>query len=180
MSITLGQGITVGNGITLGTQTVGFTISPADFTNYYWGGYVTPQGNTGFVTGNPSVGPGWSFYAPRLGSSDSGSDTKLAEIKAYFDANGLDTSFSNSYMFNVSWNPDGSTITSGVAILEFFWNGPTSGAINMGAVDTGNPAWETSGSNYYNGPPYSLVGTFNLPATFTVITPLIINNNNWC
>ena len=177
MSITIGSGITLGAGIT--AAATGFTISSADFVNYYNGGYITSASNLGFTTTTGSVGPGYEFFGPRLGSDNSGSDAKITEIKAYFDANSLNTGGSNSYMFNVTWGA-GSTFGSGVAVAEFFYHSPTSADFLFGAVDTSNPAWQTSGSNYYNGPPYSLVGTFNFPVTFSVITPLIVNGNNWC
>ena len=82
-------------------------------------------------------------------------------------------------MFNVAWGPS-STLSSGVVIMGLYDYGDTNVVLNMGVVNTSNPIWQTSGTGYYNGPIYTLAGTWNLPATFTIITPLIVNGNEWC
>mgnify|MGYP003334425008 FL=1 len=158
-----------------------FTIYSTDFTSFYWGSNMSVNGTTGFTTNSASVGPGYSFYGPELGSSQGGNPTKLAEILAYWNNNGL-TVGNNAYMFNVTWGA-GSTFGSGVAVLSFYYNsGGVYSNLNIGPVDTSNPVWQTSGTNIYNGPPAvtCLVGTFNLPATFSLIRPIITDNDSWC
>ena len=159
-------------------QNNGFTISSDDFTNWNWGSYLNINANLGFETTNDTVGPGYAFYSPQLGSSNGGSDAKLAEVKTYFDANGLNHN-NRAYMFNATFGA-GSTAASGVVILELYYQNATGGSLNMGIVDTSNPAWQVDYSNYYSGPPYTLLGTWNFPMTFSLITPVITDNNNWC
>jgi hypothetical protein len=181
INLTLGKGLTIGKGITFGAGTGGggpsFSLSSADFTNTNVGGYITSNGNTGFTTTGPG-GPGWAFWEPSLSLDNGGSPAKLAELRAYWASNGLNPN-SNDYMFNVNWGA-GSTLASGVVIMRFYDGGDTNAYLDMGVVDTSNPIWQTSGTNYYNGPIYTLAGTWNLPATFTIITPNIVNANDWC
>jgi len=176
--IQLGAGISLGAGVGLGaTPTNSFSLSSTDFTVSYGGTYISPNGNTGFTTTGQS-GPGEAVWAPVLSLNNGGSPAKLAEIRAYWASNGLNPS-TNAYMFNVNWGA-GSTLASGVVIMTFFDYGNNNAFLNMGVVDTGNPIWQTSGTNYFNGPIYTLAGTWNLPATFTIITPNIVNGITWC
>jgi hypothetical protein len=176
--IQLGAGISVGAGIGLGATTANsFSLSSADFTNYNYGTGLTPNGNTGFTT-TGQYGPGEACYVVNYSLNQGGNPTALANLRAFWSANGLNVS-TNSYMFNVNWGA-GSTLGSGVAILEFFDYGNNDAYLNMGVVDTSNPIWQTSGTNYYDGPIYTLAGTWNFPATFTLITPPIVNGQNWC
>jgi hypothetical protein len=174
--LTIGAGIEIGGGISIGA-TASFSLSSTDFTVSYGGTYISPNGNTGFTTTGQS-GPGEAVWTPILSLNSGGSPAKLAEIRAYWTSNGLNPS-TNAYMFDVVWGA-GSTLASGVVVMSFYDYGDTNTFLNMGVVDTGNPIWQTPGTNYYNGPIYTLAGTWNLPATFTVITPLIVDNNNWC
>jgi hypothetical protein len=171
-------GISVGGGISIGTtSTASFSLSSADFTVSYGGTYISPNGNTGFTTTGQG-GPGEAVWTPSLSLNDGGSPAKLAEIRAYWTNNGLNPN-TNAYMFNVAWGA-GSTLASGVVIMRFYDNGDTDTYLDMGVVDTSNPIWQTSGTNYFDGPIYTLAGTWNLPATFTIITPNIVNTNQWC
>jgi len=176
--IQVGAGISFGAGIGLGaTPTTSFSLSSTDFTIApYNGTYITPNGNTGFTTTGQG-GPGEAYWSPELTPGNGGSPAKLDEIRAYWASNGLNTN-NDAYMFNVNWGA-GSTLASGVVIMRF-WDGPADQFLFMGVVDTSNPIWQTSGTNYYNGPIYTLAGTWNLPATFTIITPNIVNTNQWC
>ena len=155
-----------------------FTITSADFTNFGWGTGVTPNSNLGFTVTNGSIGPGNACYNPNLSANSGGSLTKLNELRAYWAANGMNVN-TNAYIFLVTWG-EGSTLTSGLAMVELVDNGDNNSQLNMGTVSTNTNDWQTSGSNYYNGPPYTVIGTFNFPATFTVYQPLVVNNNNWC
>jgi len=176
--IQVGAGISFGAGIGLGaTPTNSFSLSSTDFTISYGGTGISPNGNTGFTT-TGQYGPGEAFWAPSLSLNNGGSPAKLAELRAFWTNNGLNTN-SNTYMFNVAWGA-GSTLGSGVVIMDFYDNGDNDANLDMGVVDTSNPIWQTSGTGYYDGPIYTLAGTWNLPATFTIITPNIVNNNQWC
>jgi len=175
--IQIGAGIEIGGGISIGA-TASFLLSSADFTNSGSGTGASTNGNTGFSTTGPGFGPGEAFWEPYLSLNSGGSPAKLAEIRAYWASNGLNPS-TNAYMFDVVWGA-GSTLASGVVIMRFYDAGDNDTYLDMGVVDTSNPIWQTSGTGYYNGPIYTLAGTWNLPATFTVITPNIVNTNQWC
>jgi len=180
VNLTLGKGLTIGKGITFGAgsgSSSSFSLSSTDFTYSNGGGYIIPNGNTGFITTGQG-GPGQAVWTPSLSLNNGGSPAKLAEIRAYWASNGLNPS-TDAYMFDVTWGA-GSTLASGVVIMRFYDNGDTNTYLDMGVVDTGNPIWQTPGTNYYDGPIYTLAGTWNLPATFTIITPNIVNNNQWC
>ena len=178
-----GPGITLqANGpanITAGTR--GFVLSSSDFTAWNNGGGVTPNSNLGFATaGEPTYGPGREFYTPLLGAAQGGNPAKLAEIKAYFDSHGLDTTNNTVYMFNVTWG-SGSTLIGGVALVGMWYQNADSVYFNMGVVNTYTTAWQTPGSNTYQyGPIYTLPGTWNFPATFRLISPTIGDPTQWC
>ena len=182
MSISIGPGITIGGGISIGGSGPGgtFTISPSDFTTWSWGSYVSIPDTTGFTTSNAGVGPGEAFWGPQFGAQQGApSPAKRNELLAYWTANGL-TINGNAYMFNVTWGP-GSTLASGVVIMGLYdYNSGDYTYLDFGVVDTSNPVWQTPGTGYYNGPIKTLVGTWNLPATFSVITPLITDGSDWC
>jgi len=177
-NVSIGPGVSIGAGWSIGGSSgASFSLSSTDFTISYGGNYISPNGNIGFTTTGQS-GPGEAFWEPSLSLNNGGSPAKLAEIRAYWASNGLNIN-SDNYMFNVTWGA-GSTLASGVVIMRFYDLGDTNAYLDMGVVDTGNPIWQTSGTNYYDGPIYTLAGTWNLPATFTIITPNIVNTNQWC
>ena len=155
----------------------GFTLTSSDFVNYNYGGFITPESNIGFVTTNPNTGPGQAFYGPILNLDFGGNPVKLAEIRNYYINNGLSTN--TSYMFNANFGA-GSTYTTGVVVLEFYDGGDNNCNLSFGVVDTSNPIWQTPNTGYYSGPIKTLVGTFNLPISFTVIKPLIQTYNDYC
>jgi len=174
--LTINPGVAINAGVVLNGFASGFTLSSSDFTNANGGTGITTNGNTGFTT-TGQYGPGEAFYGPNISLNNGGSPAKLAEIRAFWTNNGLNTN--NAYMFNVTWGA-GSTLSSGVVIMEFYDYGDNNAYLDMGVVDTSNPIWQTSGTDYFNGPIYTLAGTWNLPATFTLITPLIVNGQAWC
>lgn len=163
--------------ISVEVQSVSFTINSSDFTNTYWGSNVTVNGTTGFTTGG-NYGPGEEFVGLRLDPANGGNLTKLNELRALWAANGLAVN-NNSYMFNVSWNT-GSTTNSGVVVVGLYDYGDSQANLNIGVVDTTNNTWQTSYTGYYNGPITTIPGTWNFPATFTLIRPTIIDWQDWC
>ena len=156
---------------------LGFTLNSTDFVTYNLGTYITANSTLGFVTSNSNTGPGQSFYGPRLNLNEGGNLTKLNEIRAYYVNNGLTPGA--VYMFNVTWGP-GSTLNSGVAVVQFYDGGDNNNYIYFGVVDTSNPIWQTPNTGYFQNPIKTLAGTFNLPATFSIIKPLIPEYNDWC
>ena len=172
--VQIGGGISIGGGINIGTSP-SFTLSSADFSNWNSGTFITPNTNTGFTTTGQS-GPGEAFYGAYLGSAQGGNPAKLAEVQSFWANNGLATD-TNAYMFNVTWGA-GSTLSSGVVIMGFYSD--PNGALQMGVVDTSNPIWQTPNTGYYSGPILTLAGTWNFPATFTLVIPVIPNGQNWC
>jgi hypothetical protein len=170
VGITFGSGISIGRGVSIGGTGGGsFTIGPSDFAYNGFGQFVTPNGTSGFtITNSSGVGPGWAYYGLALGSS------KQTELENFWTANSL--SQGNAYMFDVSWGA-GSTQSSGVVIMQFFSGG---NILELGVVDTGIAGWNTPGTSYYNGPILTLTGTWNFPATFTLITPVIQDSSEWC
>lgn len=176
-NISIGPGVSIGPGWSLGvTAGPSFSISSADFTNEYFG-YGVEGDNTGFSIGGPHSA-GEAFYGPQLGLSQGGNPTKLAEILAFWNNNGLTIS-NNSYMFDVTWGPGSTTNTTrNVVVMSFYYNDTNNANLNIGTVDTNVTGWDTPGQN-----PFSIAaanGTFMLPATFTLIQPPITDISSWC
>lgn len=171
MAITFQNGFSVG--LDLGPTS--FTVTSSDFT-YANSGYGANGDNTSFIITN-NVGPGESFFGPSFDNTNGGNISKADEIHAYFTAKGL-TVNNNAYMFNVNWGA-GSTVSTGVVILSFYYYNNTNVNLNIGTIDTTVPGWDTPGINMYSGID-ALQGIFNFPATFSLYTPLIQNNDSWC
>lgn len=183
--ITIEAGIEIGPGINIGDFPVGtlsFTISPSDFANAGNGQSIVTNTPTGF-TNNGTQGPGENYYAPLLGALNGGiSPAKLDELRAFWAANGLTTN-SASYIFTVTW--DASSSPQSDKVVLSLSDDPNYGALNIGTVTTGTNVWQTGGQDIYNsgGNPAGLIsaqGTYNFPATFTLYSPLITNNSDWC
>lgn len=151
----------------------GFTISSSDFTYQYNG-----SGNSGdntYFTINPGSLSGNAYYGPIFSADAGGSAAKSSQILAYWNTNGLNTSY--SYLFNISYGP-GSTVSSGIAIVQFRYTDVNNTDILIGTVDTTVPGWNTPGTN-----PFSLTalnGTFYLPLTFSLYNPTTQDINSWC
>ena len=152
----------------------GFTILSSDFA-VTTTGYGCEGDNTGFSIGgfHPS---GEAFYQANFALSVGGNIAKADQITAYFNANGL-TVNNNSYLFNVAYGP-GSTVSSGIAVVSFYYYNDQSVWLNIGTVDTSVPGWDTPGTN-----PFSLTaqqGTFYLPFAFSVYNPITQDPSSWC
>ena len=181
----IGGGIDIGGGINIGDFPVGtlsFTISPSDFANAGYGENIVTNTPTGF-TNNGTQGPGENYYAPQLGALNGGiSPAKLDELRAFWAANGLTTN-SASYIFTATWDASSSPQSTKVVLSLF--DDPSYGLLDIGTVSTGTNVWQTGGQDIYNpgGDPAGLIsaqGTYNFPATFTLYSPLITNNSDWC
>ena len=182
--IQVGAGIGFGAGIALGAgiTSPSFTMSPSDFANAGHGQNITTNTPTGF-TNNGTNGPGDNYYAPLLGAQNGGiSPAKLDELRAFWAANGLTTN-SASYIFTVTW--DASSSPQSDKVVLSLNPDPNYGSLEIGTVTTATNVWQTGGQDIYNGGgnPAGLIsaqGTYNFPATFTLYSPLITNNSNWC
>jgi hypothetical protein len=178
--ITFEGGVSVGPAATLGPS---FTISPSDFANANNGQNIVTNTPTGF-TNNGTQGPGENYYAPLLGAFYGGtSPAKLDELRAFWAANGLVSDGSASYIFTATWGPGSSPQSDKVVIA--LYEDPNYGVIDIGTVSTATNNWQTGGQDIYNsgGNPAGLLsaqGTYNFPATFTLYSPLITNNADWC
>ena len=152
----------------------GFTISSSDFTNFNTG-YGCEGDNTAFGISGPYKS-GQAFYMPNFAISQGGNIAKADEIQAYYNANGLN--YNNySYLFNVNYGP-GSTVASGIAVLSFYYYSNESVYLYIGTVDTTIPGWDTP-----NTDPFTLTalnGTFYLPFTFSVYSPVTQDPSDWC
>jgi hypothetical protein len=183
--INIGGSIQIGGGIGIGQYPLGtlsFTISPSDFANAGNGQSITVNTPTGF-TNNGTQGPGENYYAPMLGALiGAPSPAKLDELRAFWAANGLATN-SASYIFTATW--DASSSPQSTKVVLTLNDDPSYGSLDIGTVSTGTNAWQTGGQDIYNssGNPAGLIsaqGTYNFPATFTLYSPLITNDSNWC
>ncbi len=103
------------------------------------------------------------------------SGSSLTEITNLWTSAGI-TGTSQGYMFNVTWGP-GSTIQNGVVKVGFYTiEGGNNNNIRICPIDESDPDYLTSGNA---GSTSSINGTFNFPATFTLIIPQI-NKGGWC
>lgn len=175
--ITIGPGISIGAG---GGGTGSFTLSPSDFTNAGGGYNVVPNGPNNGFTNNGSEGPGNNLYNVYLGTLDGGNPTKATEIYNYFVNNGLVTNNTASYIFDVAWGPGGSPTSTKVVMSLYASSYPNYMYLYIGTVYTGDNVWQTGGQDIFNSFLKSAQGTYNLPATFTLYSPLITDNSNWC
>ena len=152
----------------------GFTVYSSDFSNFNTG-YGCEGDNTAFSIGGPYKS-GQAFYEPNYAISQGGNVAKADQIQAYYNANGL-TYNNYSYLFNVKYGA-GSTVSSGIAVLSFYYYSNESVYLYIGTVDTSIPGWDTPGTD-----PFTLTalnGTFYLPFEFSVYTPITQDPSDWC
>ena len=153
----------------------GFTVYSSDF-NTVNTGYGCEGDNTGFSIGGPYKS-GQAFYQANFDINTGGNIAKADQIAAYFAANGL-TINNNSYLFNISYGP-GSTVSSGIAVVSFYYYSNAAVWLNIGTVDTSIPGWDTPGTDPFNSLT-ALNGTFYLPFTFSVYNPITQDPSDWC
>lgn len=184
MAIQIGGGIAVGGGISIGTGGAGveFSLSSSDFTSSNGSGsYSVPiGGNVGFNTITGGVGPGHGLWNVYLGVSQGGSAVKSAELAALWTAQGWSLTDQTARIFNVTWSSGSAPYLNGKVYLSLYYIDSNTSYVYMGPVETSNSAWMTPGQDIFSGPPYIELGTWLLPATFTLYTPEIDSPNNWC
>jgi len=98
--------------------------------------------------------------------------TTYASIESAFTAAGAALDW-HGYVCSVNWGP-GSTISNGYAKVAYSQNNHS---INISTIDTTDVDYLINNSNSNDGT--SLAGTFNFPATFTILAPLI-DKGGWC
>jgi hypothetical protein len=172
-NIQFGHGIDIGAGITVGNAFT-FTLTSADFTNFNNGSGLTNVTNSSFTVLNNTLNN--CNYGPDLGSANGGNQTFYDNLLAAWAAAGL-TINGNSYPFNVTWGAGGSP-SSTVAVVSLYNYNATEGRLVLAPVYTGNNDWQSSVANLVTL--LSAPGDYNLPITFTLISPPIQDADNWC
>jgi len=168
-NLTFGEGLTIGNGITvsLGATGASFTITSSDFAKYGASG-VQASGTSGFTVTNGGSTMYTTYYDLHnpQGSIASTIDSAFLAAGAAFNNYGYDGS-----IWSVTWGA-GSTVTNGLVRLA--WT-DASNRLFISPVDTSDTTYLGGNANSL-----ALAGTFNLPATFTIHTPLIDDVTGWC
>jgi hypothetical protein len=170
--------------------TTSFTLSSTDFTtgsNYSTGGSGTPypnplgtNGTAGFILNLDNIGTDGAQFAnvafnPYVAYDFTNND-------AYTIINNLvNLGVIGSYtgeIWSVTWGPD-STVSEGYVVIGANPNGAASSMyLFISPLDTTVDGWNTNPPNISSTP--SLAGTYNLPATFTLVQPVVNKGNNWC
>jgi hypothetical protein len=122
-----------------------------------------PNGTSGFTKTQPNNYVGCGVY---------GATTNNTSIINAFANAGIATNDNSGYICSVEWGP-GSSVKRGYAKVAFqAQNG-------FLTIDTIDPSNANNFNNDSGTDGLSLVGTFNFPATFTLINPLD-NKGGWC
>jgi hypothetical protein len=152
-------------------QSFTFTLTSDSFDqNGYYGSVCDiAQGQLINFTGITITDHGDSY----CGINAELSGSSLTEITNLWTSAGI-IEQSQGYMFNVTWGP-GSTIQNGVVKVGFY-TGNNNNNIRICPIDESDLDYLTNGGA---GSTSSINGTFNFPATFTLITPQI-NKGGWC
>jgi len=181
-NVSIGPGWEIGPGWTIGASVPTFALTSADFTNTGSNGYysVSLGGSTGVIMQNGQTGPGQAIYNIYLSQSLGGNPAKSAELAAFWTAQGWSLTDGTARIFDATWGA-GSTQSTGKVILTLLYFDVNNCNLYLGTVYTGNNNWQTGGQDIYNGSGLlNELGTFALPATFTLYTPVITFPGNWC
>jgi hypothetical protein len=146
-----------------------FTITSSMFVGGGWANSIC--GNNGQWSNNLS-GFTVNQAASNLYCGVDAQLTTYASIWAAFIAAGGALDW-HGYVCSVNWGP-GSTITNGYAKVAF---NQSSHGISISTIDPSDVDYLINNSNSNDGT--SLAGTFNFPATFTILAPLI-DKGGWC
>jgi len=169
------MGVIFQNGFSVGAAPQGFsftlTSDSFDQNGFYDSVCGNAEGELINFTGITITNHGDSY----CGINAELSGSSLTEITNLWISAGI-TGTSQGYMFNVTWGP-GSTIQNGVVKVGFYAvEGGTNNNIRICPIDESDPDYLTSGNA---GSTSSINGTFNFPATFTLIIPQI-PKGGWC
>lgn len=146
-----------------------FTITSSMFDGSAW--YNSICGSNGEWLNNLS-GITVNQAASNLYCGVNAQLTTYDSIESAFTAAGAALDW-HGYVCSVNWGP-GSTISNGYAKVSYSQNNHS---INISTIDTTDVDYLINNSNSNDGT--SLAGTFNFPATFTILAPLI-DKGGWC
>ena len=183
------DGLTLSEGYTIAgdaSSPISFTLSSSDFSNGYpYNGYsggrnypyvLGDSGNEGFTLdftyyATDNVNLIYVSYNPYVVS-----DFTSSRIPDFFNSlvtSGYFTGNNENAIWQVDWGPD-SSIPSGYVSMTYANNS----YLFMSPLDTTVSGWNTYPPN--NNGTTSLAGTFKLPATFTLVQPIVNKINQWC
>ena len=152
----------------------GFTIYSSDFTTVDTGAGATGN-NTSFTVSGAGITTGDSWYRMNLGATSGGNPVKSNQIRNYYLSRGLNIN-NTAYMFNVTYGA-GSAVSSGVVAATFYYLNNNDTQFRIGTVDTTISGWDTPGAEIADV--LALTGTFYLPISFTLYSPLVADISSW-
>ena len=164
------MGIIFQNGFGLGATTgYSFTLTSDMFNSGSYAGPVcnNPQGEFNGLTG---------FTVSQASDLACGVFTYLSgytSIEQAFTAANAPLDY-RGVVCSVAWGP-GSTVSNGFAKVNY--DPMNSHLIRISTIDVTDADYLVNNNNANDST--SLVGTFNFPATFTILTP-IIEKGGWC
>jgi len=127
-------------------------------------------GDSQYASANGTGGYTTSVQIDNLSFGVYGNLNTYSDIETAFASIGAPMNY-NGYIFKVQWGA-GSTYSNGLAKLSYNSN---SHQITLTAVDSYDKNYLQQNTNQGS----NLVGTFNFPATFTFVSPLI-TKQDWC
>jgi hypothetical protein len=127
-------------------------------------------GNSQYASANGTGGYTTSVQIDNLWFGVYGNLNTYSDIETAFTSIGAPMNY-NGYIFKVQWGA-GSTYSDGLAKLSYNSN---SHQMTVTAVDSYDKNYLQQNTNQGS----NLVGTFNFPATFTFVSPLI-TKQDWC
>jgi len=143
-----------------------FTVETSMISNLMVAGnYIhgSPNGTSGFTVSQAINNLAHGVYGPTINNS--------SITTAFANAN-IPTNDNTGYICSVEWGP-GSTVPRGFAKVAYVAD---TGYITIGSVD---PSDTNLGNNDNQDDGTSLAGTFNFPATFTLLRPTDAKGG-WC
>ena len=188
-------GITFEGGISVGPDATGvtttFTLNSSDFTFGYpyntvnGHQYPAPQGTNGvdgFILDLSNVAVDGTFLNYPCFNAYEPYDFTNPIIPNFFNSlvtAGIFSSINEDAIWAVTWGP-GSTVPNGYVSMSFEGNytTPYSCGLLMSPLDTTVTGWNTNPPD--NTATQSLAGTYMLPATFTLVQPVINKGGQWC
>jgi hypothetical protein len=143
-----------------------FTVETSMISNLMVAGQTingSPNGTSGFTVSQAINNLGHGVYGPTINNSS---------ITTAFANVNIATNDNTGYICSVEWGA-GSTVSRGYAKVSYVAD---TGYITIGSVD---PSDTNLGNNDNQSDGTSLAGTFNFPATFTLLRPTDAKGG-WC
>jgi hypothetical protein len=127
-------------------------------------------GNSNYASANGTAGYTTAVQVDNLYFGVYGNLNTYSDIETAFASIGAPMNY-NGYIFKVQWGA-GSTYSDGLAKLSY---NSTYHQMTVSAIDPYDKRYLEQNNNQGS----NLVGTFNFPATFTFVSPLI-TKQDWC